>query len=683
MTTKPIYILGTSTSHDGSACLLKDGEIVVAIEKERITRKKHDGGNDRLAIQYCLDAERISLNDITLTVQNDNFSDFKYGNNYLDGERIFSKYPSARVETISHHLAHAYSTIGTCPFDCFNLLVVDGCGSPFDQCIDDLNNVPDRDKINYAPHLFCEKDSFYSYANGQLTTIMKDFSPYGYLHQHPNYPNSTKDSIGGLYAGVSIYCFGDHADPGKLMGLAPFGRPGIFTESIFDLHDGRVFVNYDWMKNYQQPARSYHAFKQRFQYFADIAYGVQKEIERALLYLIKHRLSLNPSENLCYAGGTALNAVANSRILKETAIENIYIEPAAGDNGLAIGCAYYGWLEILNRSRVKHSSSTCFGIQYDSQTIKQAIANISEKLTPAIVAPSIHQLFYCLNSDQHFEQLQDGLIQFNIENVGVYQLFAKDGKFTCYSQVIGESQSSITIDGVDFYRFLETPQLAEEFLSSGRMKFSNPLGLKLLTEYFDLPTIFKQLPKPQIPTIHFEKSEDIAKDTAQLLADGKIIGWFQGGCEFGPRALGRRSILADPRNKQVKSFINSKIKFREDFRPFAPSVLKEDVSTYFETKRESPYMILVDQICPEWQEKLSSVVHADKSCRVQTVTPDWNRAYYDLITEFKKQTGISVLLNTSLNRKGMPIVETPSDALSFFYECGLDCMVLEDYIVCK
>ncbi len=680
---KPIYVLGTATSHDGSACLLKDGKIAFAIEKERITRKKHDGGNDNLAIQYCLDAEGISLDDITLIVQNDNFSDFKYGNDYLGGERLFAVHAHSKIETISHHLAHAYSAIGTCPFDDFNLLVIDGCGSPFDQCIDNLGAVPDRNKIAAAPHLFCEKDSFYSYANGQLKTIMKDFSPYGYLHQYPNYPNSTKDSIGGLYAGVSIYCFGDHADPGKLMGLAPFGKPNVFNEKIFDLDDGRVFVNYDWIKNYQQPARNYEEFKQKFQYFADIAYGVQKEIERALLYLIEHRLALHSSENLCYAGGTALNAVANSRILKETSIENIYIEPAAGDNGLALGCAYYGWLEILKQPRIKHSGSTCFGARYNSKAVENAILNISSKLTPALVAPCIHQLFYYLNSDKYFDQLKEGLIQFNLNKVGVYQLLAKGGKITCYPQVIAEPQSSITIDGVDFYRFLENPQLAEEFLLTGQMKFSNPAGLKLLTENFDLSEIFKQLSKPKIPPSRYQKSEFIAKDVAQLLASGKIIGWFQGGCEFGPRALGRRSILADPRNKQAKSFINSRIKFREDFRPFAPSVLKEDMSIYFDIQRESPYMILVDQVRPEWQDKISSVVHADKSCRVQTVTPDWNKAYYDLITQFKQQTGMSVLLNTSLNRKGMPIVETPEDALSFFYECELDCMVIENYIVYK
>jgi len=199
MKKKPVYVLGTATSHDGSACLLKDGVIVFGIEKERITRIKHDGFNDTDAIQYCLDAEGITLNDITLIVQNDNFSDYKYGNDSLYGKRLFSVNLDIPIITISHHLAHAYSAIGTCPFYEFEVLVMDGCGSPFEQCLDIDGTIPDLDLIKKLPHLFMEKDSFYQYNGSETKTIYKDFSEwglYGNLFNYPMYPLTTKHSIG-------------------------------------------------------------------------------------------------------------------------------------------------------------------------------------------------------------------------------------------------------------------------------------------------------------------------------------------------------------------------------------------------------------------------------------------------------------------------------------------------------
>lgn len=562
---KTIYVIGTATSHDGSACLLKDGKIIYAIEKERITRRKHDGYNDTDAIQYCLDAEGITLKDVSLIVQNDNLSDFKFGNDSLYGERLFSKHKDIPVQTISHHLAHTYSTIGTCPFDKFDILIMDGCGSPFEQCKDIEGEIPDIDLIKKLPHLFMEKDSFYHYDGGKLKTIYKDFSEwglYGNLFNYPMYPLTTKHSIGGMYDAVSRYCFGDVSDPGKLMGLSPYGKSGCFKEDIFQLKDQRVFVNYEWILNYNNNSIDYEYFKSNFQYYADIAMGVQLELEKAVLYIVKERMKFSMNGKLAFAGGTALNALANSLIVKEKLVNQLYIQPAAGDNGLAIGCAFYGWLEVLKKERIIHNGSTCFGRNYLNDDIKKEILNYS--------------------------------------------------------------------------------------------------------------------------TISHKKSNNIIVETAKLLEDGNIIGWFQEGSEFGPRSLGRRSILADPRNLDVRNFINSNIKFREDFRPFAPSVLKEDAESYFEMNGvESPYMILVFDIKDGWKNELKSVVHKNNTSRVQTVTPDWNKKYYDLLTEFKNQTNLSVLLNTSFNKKGMPIVETPKDAIDFFLECELDYLIIGDYIISK
>ena len=224
-----------------------------------------------------------------------NFSDFKFGNNSLYGRRLIDQVDPEKIITISHHLAHAYSAHGACSFDDYGILVIDGCGSPFEQCIDlpIQDAINDYNLISALPHLFMEKDSFYEFKNSQLTTVHKDFSEWGFYGNYfgyPMHPNSTKHSIGGVYEAASRYCFGNMSDPGKLMGLAPYGRKGQFNEQIFDLKNGRVFVNYDWTTKYKNPSTGYIDFKNNFQYYADIACGIQLELERAVLYLIKERM---------------------------------------------------------------------------------------------------------------------------------------------------------------------------------------------------------------------------------------------------------------------------------------------------------------------------------------------------------------------------------------------------------
>jgi carbamoyltransferase len=555
------YVLGTGLSHDGSACLLKDGRICVAIEKERITRIKHDGGYDREAIDYCLAAEGIKIDDVDLLVQNANHGMFEYGNDWYYGQRNICH--DSKIVTISHHLAHAYSTIGTSPFDNTAILVIDGCGNAFDNCIDlEGALVPERPPED-TKHLWFEKDSYYIYRDNELTPVFKDFSPWGLsFRDYPLHPNTTLHSIGGLYLGVSTYIFSGFEDPGKLMGLAPYGRPNTYNFPLFDLRDGRVFVRYDWIDRFNMPCRNYSQFKENFQYYADIAWWVQREIERAILYVIDSRYELAPSENLTYSGGVALNAVANRRVLKEGKFRRIYMQPAASDNGLAIGCAYYGWLKVLGREKIKHDGSAFLGMSYGESRISQALLTYNDR----IVA---------------------------------------------------------------------------------------------------------------------RKVVDPAREAAALLAEGKVIGWFQGGSEFGPRALGHRSILADSRNAQIRDHINSRIKFREDFRPFAPSVIFEEVGDYFDCDYESPYMILVAPVKEEWKDLISAVVHKDGSARIHTVTKFSDPQYYQLLKYFKGLTGISVILNTSFNKKGMPIVETPEQAIDLYLHTALDVLVLGDYVVEK
>jgi carbamoyltransferase len=561
--TKPIYILGTGLSHDGSVCILKDGRIAIAIEKERITRIKHDGGNDAVAVQYCLDALGIELKDISIIVQAANFEKDISPEKYRGGRL---HHPDVPVVTISHHLAHAYSAIATSPFKESNVLVIDGAGSPADQC-DDWPDENVRQHWLSKAGLFCEKDSFYTFKDNKLICLQKDFSEMRLFEEASGGIKmpTTYHSIGGLYAAASNYCFGNLDDAGKLMGLAPYGRDTFLEQPIFLLENEGVQVFHNHMSRLQAPALNYQMFKDNFQHYADVARWVQKEAERAVTYIAKSRMQSYPHQNLCYAGGVALNAVCNALLLKQEIATNLYMQPAAGDNGLSIGCAYYAWNHLLGNEIPKgENQSVFFGASYSDNVIETTLQNHSKK------------------------------------------------------------------------------------------------------EVFT-----------------YQQSKEFIDETAALLAEGKVVGWFQSGAEFGPRALGHRSILADPKRKDVQKHINANIKFREDFRPFAPSVLKEDVSLYFKNGWESSYMILIDDIKDEWRDVLPGIVHVDGTCRVQTVDALWNKTFHDLLQSVKAKNGVGMLVNTSFNKKGMPIVETPQEALDFFLECALDILVIEDFIITK
>jgi carbamoyltransferase len=558
---KPIYVLGVGLSHNGAACLLKDGKIVVAIEKERITKIKNAGGNDRFAIEYCLDVAGIKFDQVSLLVQNANFGSFAYGNDWYGGVRSIP--PEVPVVTISHHLAHAYSAFFLSPFDEAAILTVDGCGNAFEDCMDlegaQLAECPEGDLAS----LWFEKDSYYAGSGTQITAKYKDFSPYGRIHcDYPMHPNTTRHSIGGLYAGASQYVFPSPTDLGKLMGLAPYGRPDVYDAEIFQIRDGRVFLDYAWMQNFKDRVRSEKDFNARFQYFADIAVLVQKEIERALLAIVRARHEIYPSPNLCFAGGVALNAVANQRILRESPFERMFVPPAADDSGLAVGCAYYGWHAVMGRERVRHDGSPFLGRAYRDIEIDQALALLGDDVA-------------------------------------------------------------------------------------------------------------------------VERPTDLSGAMADELVLGKTLAWFRGGAEFGPRALGHRSILADPRRAELRDYINAQVKFREDFRPFAPAVMAEDAAEYFELDGESPYMLFVVPVREAWRSKIGAVVHVDGTARVQTVGRDGDGEFHALLEAFKQRTGIGMLLNTSLNRRGQPILETPLEAVQLLKDTGLHGLAIGPYLVMK
>lgn len=563
-----VYVLGTGLSHDGSSCLIKDGRIVAAIEKERITRKKHDGFNDDLTLQACLDIAGVGWRDIDLLVENNTVNAYDDQDQARRGGRIIPDFVP-RVN-ISHHLAHAYSVVGTSPLEQMTVAVIDGRGSSLNNCIDtpdevlpcEFRGLSEEEKAG-----LWEKESVYSYSNGELLPVFKDFSPLRRTLidvEHPILPRSLGHGIGAMYGAVSRYVFGKNFSDGKLMGLAPYGNSDSHDFPLFDLRDGRVFNRYDWIDRFPAEMRGTGTnLKQNFETYANLALHVQTECERAILYILESYRRGTGIGKLGYAGGVALNAVCNGKIISGTGYEDLYIQPAAGDNGIAIGCAYYGWLKTLGNDRVPHDGTTWFASEYGDAVIEKTLSKFSDE----IIWTGPHDI------------------------------------------------------------------------------------------------------------------EGRAQLAAQSISEGQVLGWFQGKSEFGPRALGHRSIIADPRRGDMRDHINANVKFREDFRPFAPSVLATYAAEYFEGVTVSPYMIQVAQVPEALQSAIPAVVHQDGSARLQTVTEDINPRYAKLLAEMKSLTGLPMVINTSLNRRGMPIVETPDEAVRLLLETGLDALVLEGYIV--
>lgn len=508
-------------------------------------------------LNLCLDAAGIDLAEVDLLVQNANFGRFAYGNDWYRGPRdLPAELP---VVTISHHLAHAWSAYGLSSFDEAAILV-DGCGNAFEDCTDLDGAILAERPVGDMAALWFEKDSYYTAASTAITPVYKDFSPMGRRGcDYPMHSRTTRHSIGGVYQGGSEYIFPNTSDLGKLTGLAPYGRPGVFDHRIFRFENDRLFVTEEWIAHFTQRVRASHDFKARFQYFADIALMIQREIERALIELVRVRYALKPMKYLCFAGGVALNAVANRRILEETPFERIFVPPAADDSGLAIGCAYYGWHQVLGHARSHHDGSPFLGRDYAEGEIEHVLA--------------------------------------------------------------------------------------------------------------------------QEPGIRFERPADIIETMAERLAAGRTVAWFRGGSEFGPRALGHRSILADPRSAAMRDYINTWVKFREDFRPFAPAVLAEDATEYFELTGDSPYMLFVVPVRAAWRERLGAVSHVDGTARVQTVRREADPEFHRLLSACKSRSGIGMLLNTSLNRRGQPIVETPAEALALLRETGLNDLIIGPWLV--
>lgn len=569
-----VYVLGLNTyDHDVSACLLRDGAIAFAIAKERITREKHASGFYQEVIDYCLDAEGITLDDVNLIVRNCYLlpvAEMKERLVYQDRPGFLTAHERAeaanhplflsrseKVVSISHHLAHAYSAFAVSPFEEGVVMIVDGVGSYRSDVIEPC---PSGDS---ASALARESESYYKFSGSKIECVKKVWmeADRGFLSdEFYNMPG-----LGALYSRASTYIFGDWNKCGELMGLAPYGRPDQ-VKHLLELADGTLQVP-RWTSDFRKPYlinRGGWEASPAMPHWQDLAWRVQDDTENVLLARARWLRETTGAANLCMAGGVALNCVANGRIAREAGFENVWIQPAAGDDGIAIGCACYGWLEVLKQRRSFVMDHSYVGRRYSDADIENAIS-------PFLV----------------------------------------------------RVQTTAT------------------------------------------------------------RSADICREAATLLADQRVIGWFQGPSEFGPRALGNRSLLADPRKADMKDILNRRVKHRQAFRPFAPIVLAERAGEIFEGEEDSPFMLLAKRVRPEWRDRIPAVVHVDGTARVQTVTEAGNPLLYRLLRDFEALTGVPVLINTSFNVKGEPTVETPDDAVVCFLTTGIDHLVLHDRLISK
>ena len=569
---KQRYVLGINAyDHDVSACLLRDGEIAYAIEKERITRQKHARGFFQEAVDYCLKAEGITLDDVDLVVRNcyvlpvDELEIRMVYEGDMNGrERAqVAKSPlylskSNKVMTVSHHLAHAYSAFAVSPFDEGVVMVVDGVGSY-------SSDIKEPGQLTEGVNpLARESESYYKFKGSKLETLKKVWlQPCRGLLSDEFF---NMDGLGALYSRVSSYVFADWNKCGEVMGLAPYGRPNS-VRPLLELKDGDLHVP-EWDADFNQPwmpdGKNKWEANPAMRHWEDMAWRIQHDAEEVLIARARWLRETTGARNLCLAGGVALNCVANGRIVREAGFDNVWIQPAAGDNGIAIGCAYYGRLAIQKKPRTFVMKQATLGVTYPD----------------------------------------------------------------------------------DVARRVGNPLLVT------RKTFNGP-------------------------------GESICREAAKLLSEGKVFGWFQGRCEFGPRALGNRSILGDPRRPEMKDKLNKRVKFRQAFRPFAPIVPYERAKDIFVGEDESPFMLRAKQVRPEWKDRIPAIVHVDGTARVQTVRREQNERMYDLLMEFDKLTGVPVLVNTSFNIKGEPIVETPQDAMNCFIHTGIDYLALHDTLVSK
>ena len=590
-----MYILGISCFyHDAAAALLQDGNLVAAAEEERFSRIKHDFGFPQQAIQFCLKTAGITTNDLDYVVFYEKplvkferillttlgafphswrtFSEamITWFNDKLWVKTLLMRelnIPEQKIIFTEHHMSHAASSFFCSPFKEAAILTIDGVGEWTTAA------------MGYGKA---------SWEDGNANSVT--------ITHEQRFPHS----LGMLYSAFTAF-LGFQVNEGeyKVMGMAPYGEPRYCEQidKLFKLYsDGSFWLNMDYfsfhhsmeqtyndrfVKLFGQPRRHEDDFftsktnpeidanspkARENQYYADVAASIQQVTEKAILAMANHLYQQTGSKNLCMAGGVTLNSKANGRILKETPFENLFIQPAAGDSGGALGAALYTYHVLLRQPRRFVQEHSYWGQEFS--------------------APEISSF---LNSHSiQYQEMDD---------------------------------------------------------------------------------------------------EQIVDQTVNDLLQGKVVGWFQGRFEWGPRALGNRSILADPRQAKMKDIVNTKIKFREPFRPFAPVILDDKVPDYFDAdlnglEYPARYMLVVLPIHAEAGQSIQAVNHLG-SGRLQTVRQEWNPRYYQAVEKFGQACGVPVLMNTSFNLRGEPIVTTPQNAWNTFVNSGIDTLVLENFLIRK
>lgn len=447
------------------------------------------------------------------------------------------------------------SAFATSGFRDAAVLVVDGVGSPAEDMFEEERKVFTQ-RVKFGSEMI----SLYAASGTSLVPLEKHPVEYGDWLAKRNSGMPKFGSLGGMYSAVAEQIFGDAMEAGKVMGLAPYGCAEIPVDAFFEIKKGNFCFHDGLLEKFAHNDRwPVHEEKYR-----NLAASVQVALEEALLYLSGRLRKLQSSENFCYAGGVALNSVANERIMRESGFRNAYIVPAAEDSGAAIGAAYYALWQLSGENCHTRIAHDACGQPYSRAAVAEAVK------------------------------------------------------------------------GARGIRWAET--------------------------------------------------SDAISDAVDLLCDGKIIGWFDGRSEIGPRALGQRSILCDPRRPSAKDVLNRKVKKREGFRPFAPAILKEETANWFDLDGacpDSPFMLRVCEFHADKKDLVPAVVHVDGTGRLQTLTKENNGRFYELVNEFYRRTGVPILLNTSFNVAGQPIVETPADAVACLLQTDLDCCVFEDRIVFK
>ena len=567
-----VKILGIKYGgHDTSAALLIDGKIVAASAQERYTRDKHSRKFPKEAVEDCLKLSNTKIdeideiafvNDVNLFIRemylkpalkNDDrlnffFNDLEKLSKIYNFKSIIKKELKYNgvIKNYKHHLCHIASSYFSSGFENSLCLSIDGFGEH-------------------------ETGLLVSAEKGKLKIL--------------NNENVYPHSLGLAYSAITFFLgWKHHCDEGIIMGLAPYGNskniiPGrnksyidIFREILIHDEDFKFKVNEKFLDYYSQRDKwvtsefieifgSPRRYNDKIeQHHKDIAAALQDRLEEIVLKFLRKAKEKYKLNNLCLAGGVALNCSMNGKIEKNKLFDEIFVVPPSGDDGTAIGACYLAYQSRGEELNLKKNYNFYLGSKFTNNEIKNTI------------------------------------------------------------------------------------------------KESN---------------------------LNFEENSDIFKTTAKYILDGKIIAWFQGGAEFGPRALGNRSILCKPYPKEMKDYLNKQVKFREDFRPFAPAVLKEFQQDYFEINQDSPHMLIACNVKESKNKIIPAVVHVDGSCRVQTVTQDTNERFYFLIKEFYKLSNIPVILNTSFNIKGQPIVNNPKEAIDTFKNTNIDVLVIGDYILTK